>query len=154
MAEGLLEKGLFCGGTAFAGQGVVDAGDALQRERGRVLMDTQDFFRPGAYIAVVTQDGRQVAGIFSGDCGYGAEKDREADGEDALFAAGEDTSAEVQGSNCGIFRRGFAEIACDHADFFGLLGRGCYGFAELAETEHGNGASIAWSCLGVTGVED
>ncbi len=101
-------------------------------------MSSQDFFGACAEVAVVTEDGGEFVRVFFGDGGDGSQKDGEADGEDALFAAREDAAAEVEGGQGSVFQGRGAEIVCDEADFFGFLGGGGDGFAELAEAEHGS----------------
>ena len=99
-------------------------------------MGLQDLFGACAYVAVVAEGGCKFAGIFFDDGGDGSQKDGEADGEDAFFAAGKDAAAKVQSGQGSVFQGRGAEIVCDQADFFGFLGGGGDGFAELAEAEH------------------
>ena len=86
---------------------------------------------------MVAEGGCEFTGIFFGDGGDGSQEEGEADGQYALFAAGKDAAAEVEGRQRSVFRGRGAEIVCDQSDFFGLLGGGGDGFAELAEAEHG-----------------
>ena len=66
-----------------------------------------------------------------------AEENREADREDAFFAARENAAAEVEGSEGGLVDRCGAEVVGYQADFFVLFGGRGDGFAELGEAEHG-----------------
>ena len=97
----------------------------------------QDFFGTGAEIPVMTKDRSQLSGILICDLGDRAKENREANGEDALFATGENAAAEIEGGKGGIVDRCGAEKVRDQADFFVLLGGAGDGFAELREVEHG-----------------
>jgi hypothetical protein len=97
----------------------------------------QNFFGTGAEIAVLAKDWSQRSGILICDIGDGAKENREANGEDALFAAREDAAAEVESGDGGLIDLCGAEIVCDQADLFVLFGSGGDGFAELREVEHG-----------------
>ena len=79
----------------------------------------------------------QLGGIFVGDFGDGAKEQREADGEDALFAARKNASAEVEGGQTGFLDGIGAEVVRHESDFFVLFGGGGDGFAELGEAQHG-----------------
>jgi hypothetical protein len=46
----------------------------------------------------MAKDGGELGGILVGAFGYGTQEKREADGEDALFAARKNAAGEVEGS--------------------------------------------------------
>jgi len=96
MAEGLLEQRLLCGGASLAAEGVVDCGDVGEGEWGWGLLALQDLFRAGTEVAVVAENGREPVWIFFGDGGDRPQEDSEADGEHALFAAGEDPATKIE----------------------------------------------------------
>ena len=60
-------------------------------------MVDEDFFGAGAQVPVMAEDGRELGGILVGDFRDRAKEEREADSEDALFAARENAAAEVEG---------------------------------------------------------
>ena len=100
-------------------------------------MLAKDFFRARAEVAMVTQNRREFVRIFAGDLSDGAKEQGEADGQDAFFAAREDSAAEIQRAYGGFLNRSAAQILGNEADFLGFFGGGGDGFAELTETEHG-----------------
>jgi hypothetical protein len=79
----------------------------------------------------MAKNGGELGRILVGDFGYGTQEKREADGEDALFAARKNAAAEVEGSQGSLVDWGGAEIVGDQGDFFVFFGGGGYGFAEL-----------------------
>ncbi len=86
---------------------------------------------------MVAEDRREFRGILLCDFCDRAKENREANGEDALFAAGENAAAKIEGTECGFFDGCCTEIVNDEDDLFGFFrGRGD-GFAELGEAEHG-----------------
>ena len=85
----------------------------------------------------MTERGREFMGIFLGDVGYGAKQERETDGKDTFFAAREGAATEIESSHGGFGGGSVAQVIGDEADFFGFLGGGGDGFAEMAEREHG-----------------
>jgi hypothetical protein len=121
---------------------------------------TEDFFGAGTEITVMAENWGEVRGILICDLGDRSKENREADGEDALFAAGEHTATEVESGEGGFIDLCGAEIVGDQADLFVLFGRGGDGFAELCEADHG-GRSVShggdttlsrredWACLAV-----
>ena len=100
-------------------------------------MVTEDFFGAGTEIAVMAENWGEVRGILMCDLGDRAKENREADGEDALFAEGENAAAEEEGGEGGLIDRCGAQIVGDQADLFALFGGGGDGFAELGEAKHG-----------------
>ncbi len=86
---------------------------------------------------MMAQDWGEFRGILLCDFCDRAKENREANGEDALFAAGENAAAKIEGAECGFFDGCCTEIVNDEDDLFGFFrGRGD-GFAELGEAEHG-----------------
>src|SRR5260370_7394709 len=85
---------------------------------------------------MMAQDWGEFRGILLCDFCDRAKENREANGEDALFAAGENAAAKIEGAECGFFDGCCTEIVNDEDDLFGFFrGRGD-GFAEFAEAEH------------------
>ena len=66
-----------------------------------------------------------------------AEENREADREDAFFAARENAAAKIKSSQRGFFNQRDLEIVGDEANLFGLFCGGGYGLAELSKAKHG-----------------
>src|SRR5258708_18035411 len=135
--ECVLEESLFGGRAALLCQRGVDFGDLLKAEGRAHGMVTQDFFGACAEVAVTAEDRSDLGGILFCKLGDRAKENREANREDALFAAREDSAAEVKGGEVGLLDRCGAEIVGHQADFFVLFGGRGDGFAELGETEHG-----------------
>src|SRR5258708_36542781 len=97
----------------------------------------QNFFSTGAEIAVLAKDWSQRSGILICDIGDGAKENREANGEDALFAAREDAAAEVEGGVGGVIGLWGAAIVWGQADLFVLFGSGGGGCGRVAGVEAG-----------------
>ena len=58
-------------------------------------MLAEDFFRARAEVAMMTQNRREFVRIFAGDLCDGAKEQGEADGQDAFFAAREDSATDA-----------------------------------------------------------
>ena len=108
--EDVLEKGLLFGSAALLREGGINVCDLRKDERRPRQMMAQNFLGAGAKITVMTKDWSEVRGIFICDLGDHAKENREADGQDALFTAGEDAAAQVESGESGFFDRCSAEI--------------------------------------------
>ena len=102
-------------------------------------MVAEDFFGAGAEIAEMAEDWSEFRGVFLCNLCNGAKENREANREDALFAAWENAAAKIESGEGGFFYRCAAEIVRHPRDLFIFFRSGGDRFAELCEAEHGGG---------------
>jgi hypothetical protein len=133
----VFEKGLLRSWAALLREGGIDFCDLRKCERWLHGVMAQDFLGAGAEIAVVAEDLSEVRGILMCDLGDRAKENREANGENAFFAPGENVAAEEEGGDRGLVDRCGSEIVGHQANFFVLLGGAGDGFAQSGETKHG-----------------
>src|SRR5260370_39808857 len=86
---------------------------------------------------MMAQDWGEFRGILLCDFCDRAKENREANREDALFAAGENAAAKIESPECGLFDGPYTKKNGAEDDLFGFFcGRG-EGFEEVGEAEHG-----------------
>jgi len=134
--ERVFEKGLLRGWAALLRERGKNFGDLRKTERRPHRVLAENFFGAGAEIAVMAKNRSELTGILICDLGDRAKENREANGENALFAAGENAAAQVESGEAGLVDQCSAEKVGHQADFFVLFGGSGDGFAELGEAEH------------------
>ena len=121
LAQSFLKQRLLPCWTTLPRQRIVDVGDIGQVQRRRRAMIGEDFLGAGADVAVMPQDRAEFVRIFRDDRRNGAQNYREADGQDAFFAARENSPAEIKRAERGVSirpRAKSAQIVGDQAGSF------------------------------------